>query len=342
MTAENRQLVLVNRPLGAVQDSDFELKMTPVPAPGPGQFLVRVLWIGFDPAQRGWLNDVASYVPPVRIGAVMRAMGVGQVVESRSPDFAVGTLVQGVLGWQDYVVTDGHGPLMIRRVPAGVSPRAMLGVYGITGLTAYFGLLDVGRPAEDELVVVSGAAGATGSVAGQIARIMGCRTIGIAGGPEKCAWVRDVAHFDQVIDYKNEDVAARIAELAGDGIDVYFDNVGGSILEACLEHLAMRGRVVLCGGISSGYTAEGPPSGPHNYLRLVTRSARMEGFLVLDYLSRFAEGVTELRRWVESGAIVVAEDIQVGLENAPATLRRLFEGQNLGKQLLKVADPPVA
>ncbi len=342
MIADNRQLVLANRPRGAVLDSDFELKTSPAPEPGPGQFLVRVLWLSFDPAQRGWLNDVPSYMPPVQIGEVVRALGVGQIVESRSPDWAVGIYVQGFFGWQDYVVADGRSGFPVNRVPDGVSPRSMLGVYGGTGLTAYFGLLEVGRPAEDDLVVVSGAAGATGSVVGQIARVMGCRTIGIAGGPEKCAWVHDVARFDHVIDYKNEDVASRLDELAGDRIDVYFDNVGGPILDVCLARLALGARVVLCGGISSGYTAEDLPPGPRNYMQLVIRRARMEGFLILDYLSRFSEGVTELRRWVESGAIVVAEDIQVGLENAPATMRRLFEGKNLGKQLLKVADPPIA
>ena len=312
-----------------------------MPEPGPGQFVVRVLWLGFDPTQRGWLNDVPSYMPPVEIGEVMRAIAVGQVVESRSPEFEVGTYVHGLLGWQDYVVTAGRGLFGARKVPPGLSPRSMLGLYGTTGLTAYFGMLDVGRPAEDDLVVVSGAAGATGSVAGQIARVMGCRTIGIAGGPEKCAWVHDVARFDHVIDYKQDDVSARLGQLAPDGINVYFDNVGGSILEACLDHLALRARVVLCGGISSGYTADAAPSGPRNYMQLVGRRARMEGFLVPDYFSRSAEAIAELRRWAESGAIVVAEDIQVGLENAPATLRRLFEGKNLGKQLLKVADPPI-
>jgi len=342
MTDVNRQLVLVHRPLGAVADSDFELRTSPAPEPGPGQFLVRVLWLSFDPTQRGWLNDVASYVPPVQIGEVMRAGAVGQVVESHHPDFAAGDYVQGTFGWQDWVVTDGRGMLPVMKVPAGISPTSVLGVYGITGLTAYFGLLDVGQPQEDDVVVVSGAAGATGSVAGQIARIMGCHTIGIAGGPEKCAWVRDVAHFDAVIDYKHDDVRSRLAELAPRGIGVYFDNVGGPTLEACLDHLALHARVVLCGGISSGYTAEALPPGPRNYMQLVIRRARMEGFLILDYASRFAEGVTELRRWVESGAIVAAEDVQEGLEHAPATLRRLFEGRNLGKQLLKVADPPIA
>ena len=341
MSVENRQLVLVHRPIAAVQDTDFELRTTTVPDPGPGEIAVRVLWLSFDPTQRGWLNDVPSYMPPVQIGEVMRAGAVGQVVASNNDAYAVGDYVQGLFGWQDYVVTDGRAMVPVRKVPAGLPPRSMLGVYGVTGLTAYFGLLDVGRPSEGDVVVVSGAAGATGSVAGQIARIMDCTVIGIAGGAEKCAWVRDVARFDAVIDYKSEDVRTRLGELAPNGINLYFDNVGGPTLEACLDHLAMRATVALCGGISSGYTAEALPPGPRNYMQLVIKRARMEGFLVLDYLPRFPEGVAELRRWVERGDLIVAEDVQEGLENAPATLRRLFDGQNLGKQLLKVAEPPV-
>ncbi|MBK9180400.1 MAG: NADP-dependent oxidoreductase [Acidimicrobiales bacterium] len=342
MTDVNRQLVLARRPIGAVQDDDFELRTGPVPEPGPGQFLVRVLWLSFDPTQRGWLNDVPSYVPPVQIGEVMRAGAVGQVVASHNPGFAVGDYVQGTFGWQDYVATDGTGMLPVTKVPPGVPPTAVLGVFGITGLTAYFGMLELGHPKEGDVVLVSGAAGATGSVAGQIARVKGCRVIGTAGGPEKCAWVRDVAGFDECIDYKADDVGRRLAELAPRGIDVYFDNVGGPVLEAALANLGLRARVVLCGGISSGYTMEELPPGPRNYMQLVIRRARMEGFLVLDYAPRFAEAVAQLAAWVADGSIRTAEDVQVGLERAPATLRRLFEGKNLGKQLLKVADPPIA
>lgn len=334
----NRMLVLAERPVGAVEDRHFALRTAPVPEPGPGEVLVRVCWLSFDPTQRGWLNDVPSYMPPVQLGEVMRAGAVGQVVASRHERFVPGQFVQGLLGWQDWALSPAGA---LTAVPAGVAPQAMLGVYGVTGLTAYFGLLDIGRPQAGETVFVSGAAGATGSVAGQIARIKGCRVIGSAGGPEKCAWVRDVAGFDEVIDYKAEPVGRRLAELAPRGIDVYFDNVGGPTLDAALANLAMRGRVVLCGGISSGYTMAELPPGPRNIMQLVVKRGRMEGFIIIDYLARAGEAVAELVGWVQSGQLRYAEDVQEGLENCPATLRRLFEGRNLGKQLLKVSDPPL-
>ncbi len=338
--AFNRQLVLARRPAGLVQDDDFELREEKVPAPGPDQALVRVLWLGFDPTQRGWLNDVPGYMPPVGIGEVMRASAVGQVIESNTPQLVVGRFVQGMFGWQDWAVTGAEVPFGVK-VPDGVAPTKALGVLGITGLTAYFGLLDIGQPNAGDTVVVSGAAGATGSVAGQIARIQGCRTIGIAGGQQKCAWVTETAGFDACIDYKSEDVKKRLAQLCPQGIDIYFDNVGGDILDACLAHLAMKARVVLCGGISS-YNATELPPGPKNIMMLIIRRARMEGFLILDFAHRYAEAAGELAAWYQAGQLRDAEDIQEGLENAPATLRRLFEGRNLGKQLLKVADPPIA
>jgi NADPH-dependent curcumin reductase CurA len=341
VTDVNRQIVLRERPRAAVGPEHFELRESPVPEPGPGQFLIRVLWLSFDPTQRGWLNDVESYVPPVAIGEVMRAGAVGQVVASNNQRFTVGEFVQGTFGWQDYVVTDGRGMLPVTKVPAGVTPRAMLGVFGITGLTAYFGMLDVAKVLEGDVVFVSGAAGATGSVAGQIARIRGARVIGSAGGADKCAWVRDVAGFDEVVDYRSEDVSARLGSFAPNGLNVYFDNVGGPTLEAALDHLALGARIALCGGISSGYTAEALPPGPRNYMQLVIRRATMTGFLVLDYVPRFGEAVAQLSQWVADGRIRYAEDIVEGLEHAPSTLNRLFEGRNLGKQLLKVADAPL-
>lgn len=341
MAEQNRQIVLVKRPYAAVGDEHFELRVGPVPEPGPGEMLVRVLWLSFDPTQRGWLNDVPSYIPPVQIGEVMRAGAVGQVVASNHAEFAVGDLVQGTFGWQDYLVTDGRGMLRVAKVPSGVPPQAMLGIYGVTGLTAYFGMIDVARVKAGDTVFVSGAAGATGSVAGQIAKLTGARVIGSAGGPEKCAWVRDVAGFDEVIDYRTEDTSARLAAFAPKGLDVYFDNVGGPTLEAALDNLALGARVALCGGIASGYTAEPLPPGPRNYMQLVIKRATMQGFLVLDYVPRFGEGVAQLAQWVAEGKIRYAEDVVEGLELAPVTLNRLFEGKNLGKQLLKVADAPI-
>ncbi|MEV0246327.1 NADP-dependent oxidoreductase [Nocardia sp. NPDC050712] len=335
----NRQWILIERPTGLVGDNNFELRTTPIPQPGPGEALVRVVWLAFDPTQRGWLNDGPNYLDPVPVGAVMRAGGVGQVVASHSAEYAVGDWVCGMVGWQEYAIAAGQGLLGLNVVPPGIDPKAMLGVFGATGLTAYFGMTDIGRPAPGETVVVSGAAGATGSVAGQIAKALGCRVIGIAGGAAKCAWVTEVARFDACVDYKSDDVASRLRELAPDGIDVFFDNVGGPILDAALANIAERARIVVCGGISSGYAAGDPPPGPRNYMQLGLKRARMEGFIFLDYLDRFPEAFGRLHDWLTNGDIVYAEDIRAGLELAPALLRGLFEGRNLGKQLLRIASP---
>lgn len=338
MPAMNRRWTLAARPHGLVKESDFAFGEAPIPAVGDGQVLVRVLFLSFDPTQRGWIEDRPSYLPPVQIGEVMRAAAVGQVVESKFAGLAPGDLVQGLFGWQEYALLPGVMIGAQGKIPPGVPPTWMLGVLGITGLTAYFGMLDLGKPQPGETVVVSGAAGATGSVAGQIAKIAGARVVGIAGGPDKCAWLTKEAHFDAAIDYKNEDVAARLGELCPKAIDVYFDNVGGEILDAALARIALRARVVLCGAIS-GYNETTPPPGPRNLMNLVIQRGRMEGFIILDYLPRFAEGVAKLSEWVRSGAIVHQEDVQRGLENAPRTLLRLFTGANTGKQILQVAEP---
>ncbi len=338
MQGENRSLVLKSRPEGLVGDENFEMVVGPVPEPGEGQLLIRVTWLSFDPTQRGWLLPGGTYRAPLEIGDVMQAYAVGQVVESRNPKYRPGQLVQGMLSWQDWHVSNGED---LTVVAAGVPAQSMLGVYGTTGLTAYFGLTDIGKPQAGETVVVSGAAGATGSVVGQIARILGCRTIGIAGGAEKCSWLVEKAGFDAAIDYKSERVGARLDDLASGGIDVFFDNVGGPLLDSVLKRIRRHARIVLCGSISTGYVPKKLPPGPSNYFNLCLRSSRMQGFLLGDYHDRFDEGRQTLRGWVESGRIVYEEDIREGLENAPLTLRRLFEGANLGKQLLKVADPPL-
>jgi len=317
-----------------VKESDFAFSETPVPQPGDGQVLVRVLYLSFDPTQRGWIEDRPSYLPPVQIGEVMRASAVGEVMESKHTGFAKGDLVQGLFGWQDYAVVPGA--MLGAKIPAGVPPTWTLGVLGITGITAYFGMLDLGKPKAGETVVVSGAAGATGSVAGQVAKLQGARVVGIAGGPSKCAWLTKEAHFDAAIDYKHDDVAARLRELCPKGVDVYFDNVGGEILDAVLGQIAQRARVVLCGGIS-GYNEATPPPGPRNLMNLVIQRGRMEGFIVIDYAARFGEAIAKLSEWVQSGAIVHQEDVQRGLEHAPRTLLRLFTGANTGKQLLQLA-----
>ncbi len=342
MTDTNRRWLLASRPVGMIKDGDFHLVEAPVGQPGEGEFLVRVTHLSFDPTQRGWLA-ADSYLPAVKIGEPVRAFGVGQVVASNHAGFRVGQLVQGGFGWQEYVVGDGMtdiGP--ITPLFPGVTPIQALGVFGITGLTAWFGLTDIGQPKAGDTVLVSGAAGATGSVVVQVAKALGCKVIGIAGGAEKCAWVTGVAGADACIDYRGEDVAARIKALAPAGVDVVFENVGGEILEAALMNLALKARVVLCGGISS-YNAEdlSQMHGIRPYMQLTIQRARMEGFIILDYAARFAEGVQALGKLMAEGKLTTAEDIQHGFENCPATLRRLFEGKNLGKQLLLLTEPPL-
>jgi NADPH-dependent curcumin reductase len=331
---KNRQWLLARRPDGALKDSDFSFVETEAPAPGEGEVLVRTLMLSCDPAQRMWLA-MDTYVPAIKIGEVVRSGGAGRIEASNSPHFAVGDIVFGQVGWQDYVTMNPKGQL--NKLPSGAPLELAMSALGMTGITAYFGLLDVGRPVAGETVVVSGAAGATGSVVGQIAKIKGCRAIGIAGGAEKCRWLTQGLGFDAAIDYKSENVKARLRELCPNGVDIFFDNVGGDILDAALARLAMRGRIVLCGGIA-GYDAAEPPPGPRNYLNLVPKRGRMEGFIVFDFMPRAAEATGALAGWVKEGKLKNRVDVQHGLENAPATLRRLFEGKNEGKQLLRVAD----
>lgn len=335
----NRQWLLAKRPHGMVGVDNFEYVEAPIPQPGANEVLVRNLYLSFDPTQRGWMEDRPSYLPPVQLGEPMRAGSVGQVAESNHDGYKVGDMVQTTGGWQDFVVINPDTALMgLNKLPDGIAPTMPLSVLGITGLTGYWGMLDLGKPEPGQTVLVSGAAGATGSIAGQIARIKGCRVIGIAGGPEKCRWLTEVAKFDGAIDYKNDDVNQKIGELCPNKIDVFFDNVGGDILEAALNHLNQRTRVVLCGGIS-GYNATEATPGPSNIMNLVTTRSRMEGFIVIDYLDRSHIAVPELMGWIQSGELVYEEDLQEGFENIPDTLNRLFTGRNQGKQLLKIADP---
>jgi NADPH-dependent curcumin reductase CurA len=339
----NRQWRLKTRPVGMVKESDFEYVEEPAASPGEGQALVRNYMVAFEPAMRGWLEDVESYVPPVGIGEVMRASAVGVVVESQASEFAVGDIVTGTLGWQEYPLVDTGQPSIFggaQKLPPGATAEQALSVFGITGLTAYFGYLDVGKPAEGDVVLVSGAAGATGSVVAQIARIKGAsKVVGIAGGPEKCKWLTDTLGLDAAIDYKSEDVASRIAEECPKGVNVFFDNVGGEILEAALDNMAQNGRVVLCGGISA-YNEETPPSGPRNYMQLVIRRCRMEGFIVIDFMDRIGEAIADLGKWVGEGKLIVETDVQKGMDNVPKTFLRLFEGKNRGKQLCQIGDAP--
>ncbi len=337
----NRQWRLASRPRAMVEVSNFEYHEAPIPEPRDGQVLVRNLYLSFDPAMRAWLWDRETYIAPVKIGEVMRAGSVAQVIESRKAGFSKGDFVVGAFGWQDYAAASGEGPVPMTKIPPGVPLTWPLGVLGMTGLTAYFGLLDIGQPQSAQMVVVSGAAGAVGSIAGQIAKIHGCRVVGIAGGGKKCAWLTDEASFDAAIDYKSQNIGERLGELCAQGMDVYFDNVGGTTLEAALDHLALRARVVLCGGIS-GYNTPGGPPGPRNYLNLLVKRARMEGFVIFDYQPRFAEALPRLLQWSLEGRLKFKEDIQEGFDHIPRTLLRLYTGDNFGKQLLKLADPPIA
>jgi hypothetical protein len=319
-----------------IDDRTFRMTEEAVVEPGEGEILVRNLVLSLDPTQRGWIAR-DTYMPAVKLGDVMRSGAAGRVVKSRSAKYAEGDLVMGMLGWQDYAVVKVDGPSSVTKLPPGVPVELAMSTLGLTGLTAYFGLLEVGRPKAGETVVVSGAAGATGSVVAQIARIQGCRTVGIAGGKAKCDWLLKEARLDAAIDYKNEDVGKRLRELCPDGIDVFFDNVGGDILEAALANIALRARVVLCGAIATYNDVEARP-GPRNLTNLVVKRARMEGFLVLDYMPRAMEAVMPLLGWVQSGELKDRVDVMHGFENAPAALRRLFTGENQGKQLLRIAE----
>jgi len=336
----NRQWVLARRPRGLVSAEDFRWVESAAPEPAEGEVLVRNLYLSCDPTQRGWMA-ADTYMPAVKIGEVMRSFAAGKVIASRDPSFKPGELVQGLLGWQDYAIARAGTPSSPTPVPPGVPLETAMSALGLTGITAYFGLLEIGRPQPGETVVVSGAAGATGSAVAQIAKIKGCRAIGIAGGPEKCRYLTGELGLDAAIDYKGEDVAARLGQLCPKGIDVYFDNVGGDILDAALSCLAMRGRVVLCGAIAR-YSDRGVAPGPKNYLSLLVRRGRMEGFIVLDFFPRAGEAVAALAGWIREGKLKDRVDVQEGLENAPATLARLFKGENRGKQLLKIADPAAA
>jgi NADPH-dependent curcumin reductase CurA len=331
---KNRQWILNARPAGKLTGEEFRWNEAPIPQPSDGQVLLRTLWLSVDPAQRIWMAR-DSYKPAIPLGEVMQSFAIGQVIESRHSDFKPGDVVRGDFGWQDYVVTDGKGFGGMQKVPPGTLPNLALSLFGLNGLTSYFGMIEIGRVKAGETVVVSGAAGATGSVAGQIAKIKGCRVIGTAGGKEKCDWLVNEAHFDAAIDYKSEDIGTRLSELCPHGIDVFFDNVGGTVLNEVLARINLNARIVLCGSISKSDASE---PGPANYSNLVARRARMEGFTGLDYPSRFPEAIEALGRWQRDGSLVHKEDVAVGLENAPKALLRLFTGENFGKQLVKVAD----
>jgi NADPH-dependent curcumin reductase CurA len=330
----NRQFRLASRPRGMVTRESFDLIEEQLPELADGEVLVKTQYISLDPAMRGWMAEGRSYVPPVEIGEVMRAGTIGKVVESKGERFAVGDHVTGWLGVQEYAVCDENA---VFAVDASAAPlTTYLGALGMPGMTAYFGLLDVGQLGEGETVVVSGAAGAVGSVVGQIARIKGCRVVGIAGGPEKCDWVTGELGFDACIDYKSSAVAEALREHCPEGIDVYFDNVGGEILDAALARLARGARVVICGAISQ-YNNLDSMRGPSNYMSLLVNRARMQGFVVLDYLPRYAEAQREMAGWIAEGKLIAREDVTKGFDTFPEALAKLFAGENVGKLVLEVA-----
>jgi len=332
MPTTTRQWLLNGHPRGrGIEDGDFKLVDTELADPGEGEMLLRTRYLGFDPAQKGWMENIADYVAPMAIGDVMRGSGIAEVIVSNGGKFAVGDMVFGTTGWAEHLVHDGEG---FTKVETTLSPTAVLSVLGTTGLTAYCGLFKVGKPVAGDTVLVSGAAGATGSVVGQLAKIAGCRTVGIAGGPEKCKWLVEEAGYDAAIDYKAGDVKAQIKQHAPRGVDVIYDNVGGTILDDMLANIATAARVVICGGISR-YESGGLPTGPGNYFNLIFRRASMAGFIVIDWAPEFPALRKRLEGFVQDGRLNYQEDIQ-GFENAPDTLQRLFTGKNRGKQMLKL------
>ena len=335
MPQTNRQVRLAARPSGLPRRGDWEFTSEAVPAPVPGEFVVEISHLSIDPAMRGWMSARPSYVPPVEIGAVMRAGAIGRIIASEHPGFAVGEHVYGTFGVQEYAVSDGRGVIKVDTSLADLP--VYLGVLGMTGLTAYFALLDVGKPKEGDTVVVSGAAGAVGSVAGQIAKIKGCRVIGIAGGPEKCRVVTEEFGFDGAIDYRMPDLRRILHELAPRGVDVYFDNVGGEILDDVLTCIARGARIIICGAISQYNESE--VRGPANYMMLLVARASMTGMLVFDYADRYPEAMAALAGWYRAGRLAAHETIvRGGVEDFPETLLKLFEGANTGKLILALGE----
>lgn len=331
----NKQVVLKNRPVGMPDENTWETTQNDIPTAQDGQFVVKQHYISLDPAMRGWMNDAKSYLPPVGIGEVMRAGSVGEVIESKHPDYQVGDFVSGWGGVQQYAATDGQNWYKVD--PKLVPLPVYIGTLGMPGMTAYFGILEVGAIKEGETVLVSGAAGAVGSIVGQIAKIKGCKVVGIAGGPEKCAYIKDELGFDAAIDYKSENIYTALKRECPKGIDVYFDNVGGEMLDAALAFLRMNGRIALCGAISQ-YNSTSGIEGPKNYLSLLINRGTMKGFIVMDYAKDYQKAAMEMGMWMAQGKLKSKEDIYDGIENFRETFNRLFTGEKMGKLVLKVME----
>ncbi len=337
----NRQFRLAARPVGLVKESDFEYREEPIPSLKDGEVLVRTIYLSLDPTNRIWMSDMDQYMPPVEIGSVMRGGIIGVVEESKNQNFKQGDLVSGMLGWQDYalVCSDNVSSLMRLPNPLLAPLTAFMGPLGATGWTAYFGLLDIGQPKAGETVVVSAAAGAVGSVVGQIAKVKDCRVVGITSSDEKCRWLVEELGFDAAINYKTTDLVSALAQSCPKGIDVYFDNVGGSILDAVLPKMNLYGRIPLCGLIST-YNASEPVPGPYNYSQILMKRVRVQGFLILDYFSQSHIAIKDIGQWLQQEKIKYALEIVEGLENAPKALQKLFDGNKKGKLLVKVSEEP--
>jgi NADPH-dependent curcumin reductase CurA len=337
MSDRNRRYLLAKRPSGRVDADVFDVVEEDVPEIGDGEALVRIEWISVDPTNRGWMNEEATYLPPVPLGDVVRAAGLGRVVASNNPRYEEGALVQGLTGWQDYFVTSDAMPMMpVTEVEGVDSPSAYLGVLGMTGLTAWVGIHEIGKPKEGETVVVSAAAGAVGSVAGQLAKAAGARVVGIAGGPEKCSLLTDRLGFDGAVDYKADDWRKQLSAATPDGIDVNFENVGGEIMEAIFGRLNVRARVALC-GLISGYNADELPPGPRTFGSLLINRATLQGFIVLDHFHQAAEAGAEIGGLIAAGKLQGLETVVEGFERLPEALNMLFDGKNTGKLVVKIA-----
>ena len=337
MTGENRRFLLAERPEGPVDSDTFDLVTEPIPEIGEGEALVKVGWISIDPTNRMWIGEEPTYLPPVGIGEVMRGLGLGEVVASNNENFPVGARVQGLTGWQDYTVISDEMPLMVIPDEVEAEPPTLLGALGMTGVTAWFGMMEIGEPKEGETVVVSAAAGAVGSVAGQLAKAAGARVVGIAGGPEKCAWIVDELGFDAAVDYKADDWREQLAAATPDGIDLDFENVGGDIMEAVFARLNVGARVALC-GLISGYNETEPPPGPRSFGNLLVNRVKLQGFIILDYYPRFGEAIGELAALAAEGQLQAEETVVEGFEKLPEALNMLFAGENRGKLVVHTAD----
>jgi NADPH-dependent curcumin reductase CurA len=342
MRSTNRQWILRKRPTGDIQPGDLELVERPKPVPKKGEFLVRNVYLSLDPTNRIWMSDMDQYLPPVGIGDVMRGGTLGMVEISNHPDYEVGDLVMpGLGGWQDYTIGAASGPMAARKLTRlpGVPMTAYMSALGFTGATAYFGLMDIGQPKAGETVVVSAAAGAVGQIVGQIARIKGCRVVGIASTEAKCNYVVKELGFNACINYKQTDVSKALKKVCPKGVDIDFENAGGRILDAVLENINLHARIVLCGLISQ-YNAEGPVPGPYNFTNILMKRARVEGFIILDYVHRFDEFIAQMVQWLMTGQVKDRVDITEGLENAVDALQRLFTSANTGKLLIQIAEEP--